>query len=115
MKIYQTPALELIEITSNQAIAACSLISDVNVERIGYRCSWCGASMDDKEASAEHKNNAHGATVPDSDMPYCYNVKQIGGDGFFRWEDFNENGIFDAGDNWQDVHWPGGIEAVFMS
>lgn len=116
MKTYEKPILNEIEFAPNQAIAACAVTDDVMISAIGYRCQWDGASMSDNAELEEHVKSAHGnVEVPESALPYCYKVEQINGDGYFRWEDFNRNGVYDAGDNWQDVHWPNVPQALMNS
>lgn len=114
-KAYEPPIINEITLSPNESIASCAITSGYSVSAVGYRCGWCGGSMGTKEAADEHKNNAHGSVVPDSDIPYCYNVKQNEGDGFFRWEDYNRNGVYDTGDNKQDVHWWNSAISVFAS
>lgn len=117
MKEYMKPTITEVDIMPNQAIASCAVTNTVKVTPIGYRCQWDGASMSDKIDVTNHLKEAHGysGTTEASFIPYCWKVEEIGGDGSFRWEDLNSNGVYDAGDNKQDVHWWKDINNVMTS
>lgn len=100
-KAYVKPSIVAVKIVANQAIAAC--VGASSAQLTGWQNDWCRTGNKTGYSSFEEAQAAH--TGCNNICP-VYRVEgyvnEEGREFSVSWEDWNKNGIFDAGDNVQN-------------
>lgn len=113
--IYNKPELCEVLLSANQAIAACAVPVALKMSYLNSKCIWCGGSESNNFDSTKHKHAREVHNTDTCDFTDNYLVEQIDGDGWFYFEDTNQNGKLDNFDNWQDVHGFSNVTAIINS
>lgn len=97
-KAYVKPSISAVIIEANQAIAAC--VGAASSSLTGWQNAWNRTGNETGYSSFEEAQNAH--TGCDTICP-VYRVdgytNEDGREFSVSWEDWNNNGVYDSGDN----------------
>ena len=101
-KTYMKPEVNEIEVSANQAVAACANnFGSYSYELVGYGTQWDGC----RNAAKLYNSKEEAEAANRGPVAACYDVYRPDGSRLLSWEDYNCNGVWEVGsiDNWQNV------------